>query len=180
MNHSNSRALLLEAARTVRYEGGDRWLSRELMRESANLGLLEMESLRSNSRKYGIAALDAAKDFVQCSDWPEVKNVLLMTQPVIEATGDEELITKLNELLLAADYWIADKAKNRKRHERHERRLRWRNQITKRPLRRVLEKHRATRVKQTGRWYGIHFRINERAAKAAATQQALCDSTQAG
>ena len=165
MYNLNTRTLLLEAARTVSYEGGDHWLSRELLRENARLGLLRLASLRSNPEKYGLAALDAAKDFVSCSDWQEVKNVLLMGHPAIVASGDEDAISRLNELMAAADYWLAEKAKNRKQHERRERRLRWRNHITKRPLRRVMEEHRATRAKHTSRWYAINGRINDRASK---------------
>ena len=165
--NSNFRSILTEAATTANWPGGDRWLAREIRREIARNSLQEMTELRNDTEKFIAAVFVAARDFISCGDWREVKDTLEVGREAIESEGNEQDVDKMNELLRAADYWLEDQARYPKRYLRRERRMLWRDERRKRPLQRALRSRTQFQPKRSRRFYRVHFRINQRAAHSA-------------
>ena len=164
MQTEKLREVLYEAARTASYDGGDRWLARELRRERARLGM----SLRTETPEdFARLSLDVAKEFSSCNDYEQARKMLYLGKHALEQRDSDDIMKELDDFLIAVEYRGFSRAALRtssvKRKERKERRMMWRNEITKRPLRRVMAIHSAQRVKRNANWYLLHHRINARA-----------------
>ena len=166
------RELMGEAARTVSYDGGDKWLSRELLRERARLGRTILDILFGTGyyTEFVATSIEVARDYIAVYEWKEARIVLRRARIGLLGSEDRDEQRKDMDALFEAVLFRgfsrgAMRRSARKRQQRKERRMLWRNEVTKRPLRRVIEKHRRTRATRTASSYLLHRRINERDAK---------------
>ena len=174
------RDLMGEAARTVSLDGGDKWLCRELLRERARLGRAILDTLFGNGyyTEFIATSIEVTMDYIRLYEWKEALIVLRRARiGLLESENRDEQKKELEALLEAVTIRGFSRGAIRRsarvRQQRKERRMQWRNEVTKRPLRRVIERHRRTRVIRTPGLHLLHRRINERAAKKLSGADAL-------
>ena len=161
------RDLLLLSSQTVRLDGGDFYLARELMRQVAHGSLEDMVKLRGEPRAFMDAAFRTARDYMQCRDWDDMRLVLHLVDEVVSECGEEADRACARDLMGIANFRKAVDARSQRRVLLLERRMKWRNEVTKDPLRREWNAHHSLRPKRSRHFYRVHSRINERAEYAA-------------
>ena len=167
-----TRRLLKVAARTALYDGGDKWLAVALSIEAVEIGRQALNLLTDTPEGkilYEDLCGTMVVELIGATLYPEA---IRLAEEALDA-GRVSEISKVASSRDAAKFWNGEgwgrvRPSERKRRERKKRRWLWRDENTKKPLRRIIS-FRPTRKTMPYHMRILHQRINERGKKVVSS-----------